>query len=491
MTLSINSKVAQLGNAFPTLKQNAETAMQRLSSGQRINSAGDSVVDISQISTLRADVAALSTTIKALSNARSLFEAADVGLTEITDLLQLMKSLALEASSTIASTATRVASNDEMNQLRLAIGQIATSTTFNGIDLLDGSFSSQTLRVGPSSTETMSVTLASVNSSALGSYVLTGTTRDATAAATSAAANSTTVSEDIAITVNSVSNSIAATANDSAESTATKINAVTEATGVTAKARTYALIASTNGSLENYSVKINGSATSEFAISSTSVSAAVTAINALTPTTGITASATSDFKVLLNDPDGGDITIENESSGSSLTVQAVKYDGVTTQGSAVSLQANNSNDATRVIGTLRLISDATFNVTQSGTASQAYLATGTAALSSLDTLDTTTVNNALDALELIDSAINQVASETSTIGAHLSRIENATSFLIRTKDTSTRSISNLLDADVALESARLAKATMLQKANAALLAQTNSDKDLLLSMIRSAVPSHR
>ena len=101
MTLSINSKVAQLGNAFPTLKQNAETAMQRLSSGQRINSAGDSVVDISQISTLRADVAALSTTIKALSNARSLFEAADVGLTEITDLLQLMKSLALEASSTI------------------------------------------------------------------------------------------------------------------------------------------------------------------------------------------------------------------------------------------------------------------------------------------------------------------------------------------------------------------------------------------------------
>ena len=134
-------------------------------------------------------------------------------------------------------------------------------------------------------------------------------------------------------------------------------------TGVTATAETFAHLLSTNNGLESYTVEINGMTTSSFSISSTSVSGAVTAINAISATT-VTASATTDFKVLLYDADGDDITIENTTDSlANLDVYAVKRDGTTTQGNtATDLAANGGNDATRVVGTLRLVSDAEFTV---------------------------------------------------------------------------------------------------------------------------------
>lgn len=488
MTLSINTNFSGFTSNTTQLRNEVNQAMARLSTGKKINNSGDSAVATAQIATIRSQVTGLSASIGSVGNASSLLLTAEAGLDEILGVLQTMKSLALNASSSLTSDAQRVTANSEASQLVSEIARIATSTLYNGNDLLDGTFSSKALQIGPTSAESMSITIASANTSGLGSYVISGTTRDAMAAATSATANNTSASEDITITVNSVATAIAATANESAKDTAVKINAVTTATGVTAKARTYALLASANGSSENYSIKVNGTATSTFAISNTSVSAAVTAINAITATTGVVATSTGDFKVLLSDETGADITIENESSGVNLTVQAVKYDGTTTQGSAVSLQADDSNDATRIIGTLRLISDSAFSVTQAGTANQAYLATGSAAQNNLTTIDLTTANKAKNSLELIESALNQVSTERANIGGALSRLESSINFLTRMREQKSLSISHLEDADISLESARLAKATMLQKANAAILAQANSDKDLILSIIRSAAP---
>jgi hypothetical protein len=117
-----------------------------------------------------------------------------------------------------------------------------------------------------------------------------------------------------------------------------------------------------------YTISVNGTSTSSFAISTSDVSAAVTAINLISSTTGVTATATTDNKVLLADADGDDITIENADSDSGLKVFTVGLDQSTTAGSEVSLAAVNGNDSTRVVGTLRLTSDNDFSVTQSGTA---------------------------------------------------------------------------------------------------------------------------
>ena len=188
------------------------------------------------------------------------------------------------------------------------------------------------------------------------------------AAAQTAATNSTVDGNDIVLSANGSTTTIDVAGADSAKTVAAKVNAVSNTTLVNADAQTYALLFSTNASSANYTISINGNATSAFAISSSNVTDAVAKINLISATTGITASATTGNQVLLHDADGDDITIENAGAGADLDVQAVQSDGATTQGSAVSLGVGGStnNDATRVIGTLRLYSDSAFSVSQSG-----------------------------------------------------------------------------------------------------------------------------
>ena len=173
-----------------------------------------------------------------------------------------------------------------------------------------------------------------------------------------------------------------------------------------------------------------------------------TAINAISTNTGVSASATSDFKVLL-DADGDDLTVENADSDTGLSVQAVQIDGTTTQGSAVSLGASGASDATRVIGTIRLSADSSFSGTQSGTASQGYLSTASSAIAPLSTASLATSIDAAKAITIADSALNQVATLRGTIGAAESRLTFSESVNERTYQNKVTSLSSLSDADIA------------------------------------------
>ena len=310
-----------------------------------------------------------------------------------------------------------------------------------------------------------------------------GYTRVPVAAAGTEPANNTTTNEDITVG----SSTIEAVSAESAKDVAVKINAVSAATGVTATAETYAHLFSTSNSSETYSVEINGTSTGNFAISSTSVSAAVTAINSKSGTTGVTASATSDFRVLLHDIDGDDITIENEtSSQANLDVLAVKRDGTTTQGNtAVDLAGAGGNDATRVVGTLRLVSDSSFSVTQSGTSTLGYLVTGTATRSAVSSIDLTTSVKSGHAIETLDSALNQVSAIRSNLAANSQVLAASSSTNLGLTVAKQAGLSDIQDADYAAETAALAKAMMLRKANVALLAQAKAEEELVLTLLHS------
>ena len=108
---------------------------------------------------------------------------------------------------------------------------------------------------------------------------------------------------------------------------AANINAVTGETGVSATAKSYAHYYSTWVADQTASVKINNTTTGEFIISSSNVLDAVDKINAISGSTGVTASATSDYKVLLYASDGRDILVENEKSSLGQRVKAVSHDG--------------------------------------------------------------------------------------------------------------------------------------------------------------------
>ena len=212
-------------------------------------------------------------------------------------------------------------------------------------------------------------------------YSYTGSTRSALARATDPPSNTTASSNDVAITGNGVTRTVDVATGDSAKRVAAAINVETSLTGVTATAKTYAKLLSTATS-SNYSLKINGVSTSTFSISSSSVRDAVEKINQISGTTGVTANASTDGRfVTLYDADGDDITIEKTSGGANLDVYAIGYDGTTVDSTKVDLTPSNGTlDSTTVIGTIQTSSASAFSVTQSGSASTGYFASGSSTL---------------------------------------------------------------------------------------------------------------
>ena len=120
-----------------------------------------------------------------------------------------------------------------------------------------------------------------------------------------------------------MSKTIDVSAADSAKNVAANINAVSGETGVTATAKTHAHYYSTWLTDQTASLKINNVTTGEFVISSSNVLDAVDKINSISGSTGVTATATSDYKVLLYANDGKDILVENEKSILGQRVKAV------------------------------------------------------------------------------------------------------------------------------------------------------------------------
>ncbi|MBL97825.1 MAG: hypothetical protein CMF52_08415 [Legionellales bacterium] len=460
--------------------------MERLTTGQRINDSAEVGAELIKLSRLVSQVTSLKASIKNVSESLSLLDTADAALDEIQDILDRMRTIAVESSSDAITATERTVFANETGELLAEIESIASSTSFNKRRLLDGSLTGLTIQAGPSSADTLSLSIASSNPESLGAYSAIGPTRGALAAASTATANTTTTSEDIILSTAGGSTTIQVGDNESAKAVAASVNAVTADTSVSAAAQTFALLFSTSGSSENYTVSINGTSTSSFSISNSSVTDAVSKINLISSTTGVVATTTSSNQVLLHDADGDDITIENTSANVNLDIQAVGYDGATTEGNAVSLAATNNNDATRVIGTLRLTSESSFSITQSGTSSLGYASTGTPALSSLSSVSIETASGASLSIAVIDGAINQVSEIRGRTGSAQSRLGFVENFLTNQALSKEIASGAILDADIALESAKLAKAMVLQEINTALLAQANAGTSLLTKVLLDA-----
>jgi flagellin len=469
-------------------KQVVNDSMKKLSTGNRINSGADNPADLAKISRLTAQIQSTNQAVRNVNEALSDLEIADVALEEISDMLARMGEITVEASSEALSTIDRTTLTDEFGLLKQEVESLARNTKSNGSQLLDGSYSGRTYQVGPSSASTITASISEATPTSLGSYSSTGPTRDALAAAQTATANTTTGSEDIVLTANGNTTTIDVGANDSAKTVAGKINALSTETGISAEASTFAYLFSTNASSANYTIKINDTSTSSFAISSSDATDAVSKINLISATTGVSASATSDGKVLLHDADGDDITIENANSGTDLDVQALQNDGTTTQGSAISLAAGAStnNDATRVIGTLKLDSSLGFSISQSGNSSLGYTTSGTPSLSSLNSVDLSSATKAANSNAILSGASEQIATIRGNLGATESRLDYAGSFLEEFKSSLSQAQGKIRDTDFAVESARLAKAMVLQKTSTALLSQANASQSLVLNLLKEA-----
>jgi flagellin len=238
MALTINTNVASL-NAQRNLTSSSmdlATSLQRLSSGLRINSAKDDAAGLAISERMTTQIRGMNVAMRNANDGVSLAQTAEGSLDSVSNALQRIRELAVQSANATNSDSDRAALNAEAQQLKSEINRVATQTNFNGVKLLDGSFTNKTFQVGANNGETISVSnIVNAKSDAL------GTTDIATvavgAAATTPAATAINAG-DIKITaasgaiINVGAFTTGGTADTAASSVLQAINKVSDQTGV-------------------------------------------------------------------------------------------------------------------------------------------------------------------------------------------------------------------------------------------------------------------
>ena len=190
----INTNTASINAQFNLNKvnQEMEKAMEQLSSGKRINSAADDAAGLSIATRMESQVRGLQQAISNAADGQNLAATAEGAMDEITNMLQRMRELALQASNDTMNSQDRENLDQEMGLLKQEIDRIVDTTAYNNIKLLDGSNSS-TLQIGQNKGEELTFTIADMSTTSLGS----STSSIAVNASTSAVGQGVEASENV------------------------------------------------------------------------------------------------------------------------------------------------------------------------------------------------------------------------------------------------------------------------------------------------------
>ena len=489
MAMVINTNTASLTTQrhLSTSRNDMETAMERMSSGSRINSSMDDAAGLAIGNRMTSQVEGLNQAVRNANDGISLAQTAEGALQSSSNILQRMRVLAVQAANDTYSSVDRKAINNEIIQLKQELNRGVNQASFNGSKILDGTNASFTFQVGHKSGDNVVVTLGDMRGSEIG-------TRDWDPKA--------------AVT---------------APVTASAVAAVTTAVP---EIDTYTLGSPTSGTLSF----AYGGTTYSAAFNSTSEQTLIdlkTAINDGAAGSSVTASTTSNDKLIITADvasatqmtkgtitGGSTITIADTAVGAALTGEQESYDfsSITlAQGDRVSLtigtttytQEFTADQATTLsaLGAKVVNGDASYvskavdtdgKLVFTGAAIGTALAAATtavetssvAAANSVDDILVTDAASAKAALAVVDSALEMMSDFRARLGASSNRMFITVDNLMSMSENTAAARSRIVDADFAAESASLAKSQILQKAGTAMLSQANASTQDILSLLK-------
>ena len=417
MSLVINTNVASLNAQRSLAASGAElkTAMERLSSGKKINSAADDAAGFAIAERMTAQIRGLNMATKNANDGLSMIATVENATNDITDMLQRVRELAVQAANDTNSATDRGYLQKEVDSLLNEINRVASQTVYNGATVLDGTRTSQQIQVGTDSGQSISFGIAAVDTDTLG---LTGSSSVA-AVSTFSAANAATNAKVTVLTMGGAEMS------------------VTNDADVTIDELVTALKAHANFDATKHQIEKDGSGNLKATM-------LVAGANTITLTN-----------------DGVAKTAE---AGAVAGADAGATSGAFTAGSTPAVIATTSSDN---------------SVSSSGSAQ-----TPAAGSDSVLGLSVLTAADAEAALTRITAAIEQVAGNRAEYGSMANRLEYTVSNLMNVAEFTTAARSRIEDADFAAESARLAKAQVLQQTGTAMLAQANAASQLAIQLIR-------
>ena len=170
MALSINTNLLSLNaqRNLSTSQMSLATSMQRLSSGLRINSAKDDAAGLAIAARMDAQIRGINVAIRNANDGISLAQTAEGALSTVTDALQRMRELAVQAQNGSNGTSDRANLDTEYQQLSAEITRIAAQTKFNGIAIVGAGAGAQTFQVGANNGDTLTITTVAVTTVAGG-----------------------------------------------------------------------------------------------------------------------------------------------------------------------------------------------------------------------------------------------------------------------------------------------------------------------------------
>ena len=425
MGLSVNTNIAAM-NAYRNLSQTNDKmsqSLERLSSGYRINRAADDAAGLAISEGLRSQIGGLTQAVRNTQDGTSVVQTAEGALNETTSILQRMRDLSVQASSSGSLNDDAKSSiQKEMTQLKAELTRISDTTTFNGTKLLDGNYAG-TFQVGANAGETISVNIGRAMSAAglgVDGVDVTGVGKYSNASAAAAGAVTTTNATSAA----PASLLFTAASGDAFDSASGNVASFQRLTG---------------------QINFGGKT---FDLSSVDYS---------------TAAADSDGSGTVDATEA--LAQLNKAANAAL---GLSTDAFSASGSDLSFSITDAVSGYTGTGGVALQTGS-----MDSTADQVAAATPTFS----------NATGASDAIKAIDDAIKTVSSQRADLGAIQNRFEHTINNLNTAIENTTASESRIRDTDMASEMTKFTQAQVLQQAGTAMLAQANQSTQSILKLL--------
>ena len=383
----INTNIAATitANALTKNERAMSQAMERLSTGQRINSAGDDAAGLAISSRMTSQINGLNMAVRNANDAISMVSTADGAMVEASNMMQRMRELAVQASSGTYTSTDRAALDTEYSGLSSEIQRIAQNTQWNGGNILDdsvGTTGAVDFQIGASANQTIQVDFGDIGS---GENTLTQA------------------------------------------SSSNGVNAITLSSPATVQV----------GDIFTFKIDNAGNADEGF-VQFTADAADVAAII------------------------GGNA---HASIGSAVTISSTTY--------TLGQLASGAGNMTLTQGTAG-----------NGVVTTSHMSVSRGIHGTMANNELTTAASANAAITALDTAINSMNTQRSSLGASINRLEYAADNLTNVSQNASASRSRILDADYAAETTELARTQIIQQAGTAMLSQANQAAQSVLSLLK-------
>ncbi len=458
MGFRINTNIGALqAHTSATMNNKSlDNSLSKLSSGLRINKAADDASGMAIADSLRAQASGLNQAISNANDGISVVQTADGALDEYINIINTVRTKAIQAASDGQNSNSRAAIQRDIGKLLEEAQNIAKTTSFNGQNLLDGTFTNKAFHIGAYANETVGINISNAQINSIGAFAsYTGNAVTGGITAVTAVINGTTAAASSADTASGAN--ITAHSAGSAWAITREINAISSETGVKATALSTVTEGAVVGGTLAAGTTINGIDIGAVAVSANdSNGALMNAINAISNRTGVTAT-NSGGKMVLTSNDGSDITIGGTNS--------VAVTGLTntTTGGNITLTSDEAITTTAVAG---------------------FAAVTTSTANALNSIDVSTRTGAEKAIQTSDAALRNIDTIRSDLGSVQNQLESTIRNISVTSVNVKSAESQIRDVDFAQESANFSKYNILAQSGSYAMSQANAVQQNVLRLLQ-------